>query len=1431
MNQRKDLTRWNRASLTRFRYVDGKAGEYLDILREQLVNNFKDPGTKRAEWLSPAEEIPANEKEPENKTETLLQRQERLSIKQQRILESYDQDRRDWVWEISRTFARACHILTEHTNAYANESYLGTATEWEHVRRLVEMLDYHPAPPASAFTRLTLIAKPNKSGLVAKGFQVKYSPPAGGSKIVFETLNDITIDAARNELRPLGWNQSEDPVVNPEDNNETSPATTEDKKHAPIVYENASHIKGVSASAGEAYALVEILQIIDLVSLDPAVHDLTVSEKASLWDWKAKADILMGFSPKGDWATLETQLLTVIAAASTELLTEQSRNTLEEATDFKLEIEKVELCLKSAKFDLIELNYLLTPLIISPDALVTSWQTKANSNLKPGDITMVCHLSAGEKENVYIDMAEAATVATIDDKTKKILLYPSLLQSEWPDWSTEWSKSETRLKVSPRWERKCWLNGKNVIRTKEPHGITADTHICWKTDFSVAAGREHTENGSSLISMAIEDGLLSIKIFNAKGDIEVNKREISDEESTQLIDDVSAKKYFLYHEKIISAIKQTLISGPEPEIDISHLSKSKKEKLISQVMFCAGYTIYTIAKVLEVDKWGLRLDVDGVLPIHGQELYILHPIEGPNFPANYDVIALQEDPGGEPPSVEPVLPGVPDTQEPLFCLRNIITNLFDVEESGGGGGLLPPASLPQIGSFLFPSPMLPMDLVKAAVELLLSFGVMVIPSTGEVVFKGMPFGGLLDGLSTEVAADHLYQMLEKLEGPVQLHDENCQPLWLCTDGIPRPYSIENDHLFSREAGELMPAVYLPWGKMVRWNDSISSAARETVRKKLQDELVAESRGVIWANLKAELDQAGLDRDPTQGEFNQAVYDAITPEMVTNALNASDVARDTAKNALEKILSEQPGKENIALFQQLIEDHNLKGPVLALPKKPVVKAVVKDIDYPYMFNSTSKIGKDDWVVAEFDSGTKAMKVSVVNRFTESDKTENFALKFHKQNEINSELKKVYADFRNELMPVDAEINTTELVDEIALENVPDSLKVGDDILLTAENKEPIPAKIETIEGNIITTNPTAEGFSKGRLIINANVVLAGHGETKPEKIIGSGNAAISNQTFIIEVVGVSFTHDATKSSGVAAAIEVNVAGRVWEQVSTLKDSAPSDFHYAIRMTEEAYVKIIFGDGEHGRRLPSGTNNIRVRYRVGSGLAGIVSAHGLEKPVNPHPLIDEVRQPIQTAGGGDMEDVTSLRENAPPTLLALERAVSLSDFSHLAASQSNIWQAKAFSQILHGGRTESVRVVVVPAGGANSTDVNEKVRTFLQEHALPGVQVTIDNAVKKRFSLLITVRVKIDEFIAEQVVEAVKATLINHFALQHRKLGQNLYLSEIYKVVEAVLGVENSICELKNATTQQLIRADNESTVVYMDTENGSTLDVIHEEYQP
>jgi hypothetical protein len=1359
MIERKDLTRWNRASLTRFRYVDGKAGEYLDILREQLVDKFKDPKTKRVEWLNPAEKIPANEIEPENKTETLLQRQERLSRKQQRILESYHQDRRDWAWEISRTFARACHIISEHTNAYANEGYLGTATQWEHVRRLVEMLDYHPAPPASATTRLAFIAKENKIGTVAKGFQVKYSPPNGGAKVVFETLEDLLIDSSLNGLRPKGWDKSDASALSAESSGETD-ASSEADEFSRLANKPVIHIQGVGTVWAGILDKNGVPLIKDLLNLNPFAPEFSRIDERILRELKAKAAIVSNFELEAGWLGLSELLLPNIASASPSSLAESTGKSVESVEALQQRIELVGACLDHYVYKTAKLTDLVASLAAIERAVVTSWYEKSPPKVSPGQVAMVHHQS--------MDKAEAATVAVVDKASGQIKLLPSLEYT----WG-EWPKSEAILNVVPRWKRECWLNGYNAIRTEAPHGLSAESYVSWKIDSAYISWKVNNEwgeyelrlrkvdnlddlvtTGSSLLIVALvdfpENPQLHFRIFD-QNEIKADITESA-----------------LLNGEAVTFLKQRLTSLP----DGFTLSQEEQRLIFEIAMSC--FQKWRYAKVIEADKRDLRLELSRPLPHEerdlypqeGVDLYELRPIEGSVFPADYDaVVLLGEDDSPAPiKSIPPELPEPED--ETLFCLRNVITG--DMESPDGeGGGLLPPASLPEIGCFLFPSPMLPLDLVKAAVELMLSIGVMAIPSTGEIVIKGMPFGGLLEGAEDPAdAASKLFDMLEALEGIVQEHNDNCEPLW--EDGSTQGTTEPIDEVTGLERPPKTKGTNDLPAKLVVWRDELSPGVPDV--------------GAI-------------------------------------------------KESLTEMLKVPDGKEATILFQKLTEDIIERGPLLAIPKAPMVKAVVQASDPQYMFNGSTEIGTGDWVVGKFSDELKAAKVSTVNRFTDTDRTETFSLSFESLSG-RPELQKVYADFRGEIIAKGSKVNNTSVdPDKLDLEDVPESLKVGQDVLLTAEGKDPVAAKIGSIDGNTLKTNPPATGFTKGELIILGNVVLAGHGEGKPAKILGSGDAAKSNQTFTLEVKELSFTPDATKSAGGAAAIEVEVAGRVWEQVSTLKDSAPGDFHYAIRMTEEAYVKIIFGDGEHGRRLPSGTNNIRVRFRVGSGLAGNVPARGLEKPVNPHPLVDAVRQPVQAAGGGDMENVASLRENAPPTLLALERAVSLSDFSHLAASQSSVWQAKAFSQILHGSRTESVRVVIVPAGGVKSPDINEAIRSFLQQHTLPGVLVTVDDCVKKRFSLSIIVRVKIDEFIAEEVEKAVASALIDHFALKNRKLGQHLYLSEVYKIVEAVLGVENSICVLKNATTQQLIRADNESTVVYLDTHDGSTLEVTHEVYRP
>jgi hypothetical protein len=111
-------------------------------------------------------------------------------------------------------------------------------------------------------------------------------------------------------------------------------------------------------------------------------------------------------------------------------------------------------------------------------------------------------------------------------------------------------------------------------------------------------------------------------------------------------------------------------------------------------------------------------------------------------------------------------------------------------------------------------------------------------------------------------------------------------------------------------------------------------------------------------------------------------------------------------------------------------------------------------------------------------------------------------------------------------------------------------------------------------------------------------------------------------------------------------------------------------------------------------------------------------------------------------------------------------------------------------------------VVPAGGASlSSDELQPVipdsflakrRDYLLAHAPPGVDVLVRPFEPVLMDVTVTVRIKSAQYDAASVVERVYTALREAFGLRRRRLGQALQRSEVYRVVEDVLGVENSDC---------------------------------------
>ena len=232
-----DLTRWNRAGLKRFDYVNGDAAVWLEELRlallglylrgepieDRLPETWRDLYLRLSEtWLTPAQEAdlstrlndvanrvdwarlaPARPPRPESRA----QRTARLHAQYSAAPDG------DHAWEIARAFARAAHVLLGHANAFANEGYLRTATQWDTLRRLAAMVNYQPGPPASASTMVALsLATGGGTVTIEKGLGAKFTPPAGGAPLIFETLAPLNAHPDLNAVRVSGWNVNATPL-------------------------------------------------------------------------------------------------------------------------------------------------------------------------------------------------------------------------------------------------------------------------------------------------------------------------------------------------------------------------------------------------------------------------------------------------------------------------------------------------------------------------------------------------------------------------------------------------------------------------------------------------------------------------------------------------------------------------------------------------------------------------------------------------------------------------------------------------------------------------------------------------------------------------------------------------------------------------------------------------------------------------------------------------------------------------------------------------------------------------------------------------------------------------------------------------------------------------------------------------------------------
>jgi len=316
--------------------------------------------------------------------------------------------------------------------------------------------------------------------------------------------------------------------------------------------------------------------------------------------------------------------------------------------------------------------------------------------------------------------------------------------------------------------------------------------------------------------------------------------------------------------------------------------------------------------------------------------------------------------------------------------------------------------------------------------------------------------------------------------------------------------------------------------------------------------------------------------------------------------------------------------------------------------------------------------------------------------------------------------------------------------------------------------------------------TRHVYQRASLRINANVAPATHGETV-EAILGDGNGSTANQRFTLNQAPLTFVGAGTPS-GRASTLEVRINDVLWSEVPTLYQAPPEARRYETSRDDEAVTAVQFGDGIEGARLPSGTANVRARYRKGLGAAGNVRAGKLTTLLSRPLGVSEVVNPEPATGGEDAERRERGRDNAPLTVLTLERAVSIADYANFARAFAGI--DKAHALWIPAGPARGVFLTIAGVNGAGvpeSGDTFSDLQDALAAYGDPLVPLLIKNYRDARFRCRLAVKM-LDGFEPEPVLAAVENALRNRFDSGERRFGQTVSVDEVAAAAQAVRGVK-------------------------------------------
>lgn len=270
-------------------------------------------------------------------------------------------------------------------------------------------------------------------------------------------------------------------------------------------------------------------------------------------------------------------------------------------------------------------------------------------------------------------------------------------------------------------------------------------------------------------------------------------------------------------------------------------------------------------------------------------------------------------------------------------------------------------------------------------------------------------------------------------------------------------------------------------------------------------------------------------------------------------------------------------------------------------------------------------------------------------------------------------------------------------------VPAGTQIGSSTVVNGTTTQVI---FETDEAVVVTPDSSTPSG------VNVN---ATQGYTVSSELLGTSDGT-ANQFFSLEETPV-----------IQDSISILVNNTPYRHVQYLIEHGNNEAVFVASTDANGITSVEFGDGVGGR-IPSTNGQVYATYRVGGGVTGNVAAVTVKNILTNYQAGLSVNNTNAASGGTDPESIESIRTNAPLTLSAGDRAVSLDDYAALAVQVSGVAKAIADADV-----SNSINLYVAPFGDRGLTNLNDltdvftnlsaKIIEFITPKMPPGASVTI------------------------------------------------------------------------------------------------------------